>query len=183
MNLQKTPVDESADLVIHGFVDDVIEKLMAKLNLAIPQFHLSRWMQVEITTSRISGRETLRIAGLDETGGPYDLFQGSNLNAEEGVDKIVLSDKEKNFESNYKILLSFHNHYNENQLLLKLGRWLLGENENKLRINMKCNPFKGNQQQGLHGEWYEVTAYDQNMKQLGPLEFESVPYPGEMELE
>ena len=92
VNLQKTPVDESADLVIHGFVDDVIEKLMAKLNLAIPQFSLSRWMKIEITTSRISGRETLRIAGLDETGGPYDLFQGSNLNAEEGVDKIVLSD-------------------------------------------------------------------------------------------
>ena len=52
-----------------------------------------------------------------------------------------------------------------------------------MRVNMKCNPFKENKQQGLYGEWYEVTAYDLDMKHLGPLEFESVPYQCDLKLE
>ena len=145
---------------LNSDVEIILEKLIDELEVEPTEFHLSRWMKVEITTSRISGRETLRIGGLDEEGNVYDLFQGSNINAEEGVDKIVLEDHEKNFESIYKILLSFQNKYNENMLMVKVGRWLLGENNNWIKLNMKCNPMRKNVENGLFGKWYEVIAYD-----------------------
>ena len=38
INLQKTPVDEHADIVIHEQVDKVMELLMKKLNIPVPEF-------------------------------------------------------------------------------------------------------------------------------------------------
>lgn len=43
-NLQKTPKDEIADLVIHAKCDDVMNLLMSKLKLPIPPFKLRRWL-------------------------------------------------------------------------------------------------------------------------------------------
>ena len=36
VNLQKTPLDTNAEFIIHGFIDDVIERLMKKLHMNIP---------------------------------------------------------------------------------------------------------------------------------------------------
>ena len=36
INLQKGPYDHLADLVIHGFIDDIMNKLLEKLALEIP---------------------------------------------------------------------------------------------------------------------------------------------------
>ena len=36
VNLQKTPCDDEAEFVIHGYIDQVMEILMAKLTLPIP---------------------------------------------------------------------------------------------------------------------------------------------------
>jgi NAD-dependent SIR2 family protein deacetylase len=38
INLQKTPLDKMAKLVIHAKIDDVVEILMEKLKLGIPKF-------------------------------------------------------------------------------------------------------------------------------------------------
>jgi hypothetical protein len=52
INLQKTPVDLYASLIINGKIDDVIDLLMKKLKLKIPQFNLSRWTEVKIEESK-----------------------------------------------------------------------------------------------------------------------------------
>ena len=41
INLQKTPLDELCDLVIHEKIDTVIELLMSKLQIEIPRFRQS----------------------------------------------------------------------------------------------------------------------------------------------
>jgi NAD-dependent SIR2 family protein deacetylase len=47
VNLQKTPMDQYAALVIHGKCDDVMNRVMKKLNLEIPEWRLQRRFQVE----------------------------------------------------------------------------------------------------------------------------------------
>ena len=78
VNLQKTPCDAEADFVIHGLIDDVIDRLMVKLNLAIPTFKLDRWVKVSIEESK-TGKETLHVAGMDRLGGPYSLFKAVKI--------------------------------------------------------------------------------------------------------
>ena len=73
VNLQKTPCDDEAEFIIHGFIDDVMERLMAKLGLQIPLFQLDRWVKVAIEESKAG--ETLHVTGIDHSGGPFDLFK------------------------------------------------------------------------------------------------------------
>lgn len=54
INLQKTPLDVYARLVIHAKIDDVFDLLMPKLSLKIPEFNLSRWLKVKIDSSEIT---------------------------------------------------------------------------------------------------------------------------------
>ena len=70
INLQKTPMDHLADLVIHGYIDDVIERLMKKLDLTIPQFKLDRWAKIKLEEGK-DGKETLHVDGMDKLGGPF----------------------------------------------------------------------------------------------------------------
>ena len=46
MNLQATPLDSVADLIIHATCDDVMRAVMAKLELDIPPFRLHRYVNV-----------------------------------------------------------------------------------------------------------------------------------------
>ena len=46
INLQKTQVDESAALIIHDKVDKVIQLLMKKLEIPIPDFRRSYRLKV-----------------------------------------------------------------------------------------------------------------------------------------
>ena len=48
INLQKTPMDYKATLVIHAKIDTVMEKVMQKLKLTPPPFTLQRFMQVAL---------------------------------------------------------------------------------------------------------------------------------------
>ncbi len=68
VNLQKTPLDDFADLRIFSKCDEVMEGLMRELGLEIPPFILKR--QVLVTHS--SGR--IRIAAVDVDGTPLSLF-------------------------------------------------------------------------------------------------------------
>ena len=46
VNLQKTPLDKDASLIIHSKIDDMFEILMKKLNMQIPKFKLKRWVKL-----------------------------------------------------------------------------------------------------------------------------------------
>ena len=136
--MQKTPLDEYADLVIHSMIDTVIDLLMKKLNIPIPQFKLDRWMKVELEVSK-SGKETLHAYGVDKLGGPYDLFKAINIDGSLGAHSVLSEAQMKN--ENHLVQLSFQGHYNENKVQLKIPRKLLKNNGNVLKINMICDPY------------------------------------------
>lgn len=46
VNLQKTPLDKYADIRIYGKCDDVMGRLMEKLNLSVPEFQLNRYFSI-----------------------------------------------------------------------------------------------------------------------------------------
>ena len=55
VNLQRTPLDPLAKLLIHAKCDDVSKLLMTKLGLPIPQFTLKRLVGAE----RLPGRSAV----------------------------------------------------------------------------------------------------------------------------
>lgn len=64
---------------IHCKLDDFFNILMEKLNLTIPTFKKTAWCEVEIETTK-SGKETLRVQGVSDNGGPYDIFKSVAIN-------------------------------------------------------------------------------------------------------
>ena len=59
VNLQRTPLDPLAKLLIHAKCDDVSKLLMTKLGLPIPQFTLKRSVRAE----RLPGRFVISMLG------------------------------------------------------------------------------------------------------------------------
>lgn len=75
INLQKTPQDYEADFVIHGLMDNVMEILMEKLHIKIPEFRLQRWAKVSLTN-----KNTVKVQGIDQIGEPFTLFPKVQVN-------------------------------------------------------------------------------------------------------
>lgn len=74
VNLQKTPLDDFAEFVIHARIQTVMAKLMEKLEMPIPTFKLDRWAEVSLKNDR------LQVEGIDKMGGPYTLFKEVRAN-------------------------------------------------------------------------------------------------------
>ena len=70
VNLQKTPIDEFAEFVIHARIQTVMTKLMEKLEMPIPKFKLDRWANISLDKNK-----NININGIDKDGGPYTLFK------------------------------------------------------------------------------------------------------------
>ena len=68
VNLQKTPLNSVADLVIHAKCDDVMTMLMERLGIAIPSFRLAR--HIRITTSWGTGASKTKPSGASGAGAP-----------------------------------------------------------------------------------------------------------------
>lgn len=48
VNLQKTPVDDFAHLIIHARIQTVMAMVMEKLKMPIPAFRLDRWAEITL---------------------------------------------------------------------------------------------------------------------------------------
>lgn len=156
-------MDDLADLAIHGYVDDIVERLIEKLDLTIPQFKLDRWAKIKLKQDK-NGQETLYVSGMDKLGGPFELFKKIYINNKFGGEYVMKKDEKKD---NYvfEVALFAQGHYREEKLILKVPRKLLLENENILRVNMICNPYRS-------GKWELVEAYGEDPKQsIGKLDF------------
>jgi len=46
VNLQKTPLDRFAKLIVHAKIDEFMDLLMKKLSIEIPEFRLNRWVDI-----------------------------------------------------------------------------------------------------------------------------------------
>ncbi len=71
-SLQKTPLDSSADMVIHAMCDDVMRLLMKNLALEPQPFQLRRRVRVAIIEKY--EQKALLVEGTDSDGTPYSLF-------------------------------------------------------------------------------------------------------------
>jgi NAD-dependent SIR2 family protein deacetylase len=126
VNLQKTPLDQYADLKIHAFCDTVIQMLMEKLNFGIPQFKLNRRLKVTKGVEIVDGNEydCLRFLGVDLDGCPYSLFtsivvaKGNSWAELKGSSMMYLDDE---ITGSYKLTLRFQGHYGESALNISLN--------------------------------------------------------------
>lgn len=92
VNLQKTPLDNLASLVIHAKIDDVIRALMKRLQIDIPEFRLNRYILVD---------KKGKVTPVDRDGTPFDFVKTCHVSADSS-----------------KLKLQFYGHYNEPDLEL-----------------------------------------------------------------
>ena len=75
MNLQKTPLDGLASLVIHAKCEEVSTLLMSRLGLEIPGFLLRRRVDISSSTTARAGESLFSVAGMDMDGLPFTFFK------------------------------------------------------------------------------------------------------------
>jgi NAD-dependent SIR2 family protein deacetylase len=114
VNLQKTPLDAYAALKINAKCDDVIERLMKKLNMEIPTWKIVRYVEI------VRVGDTLSVNGRDEQHNYYSLFPKVSIRLNEEKKACGISNKEPhNFKLDenefgiLKVKLHFKGHYNE----------------------------------------------------------------------
>lgn len=77
-NLQKTPLDYLAKLRIYSRADDLMVRVMDKLNIPIPPFILHRRLVVELKTTG-DERHQLSVHGVDVDGTPVTFLRAVKL--------------------------------------------------------------------------------------------------------
>jgi len=80
INLQKTPLDDIASMVIHGKIEDVMVSLMKKLEIAIPEWKIVRRISISSSikgNSDVNGEKkfVILIQPIDELGNPYSFIK------------------------------------------------------------------------------------------------------------
>jgi hypothetical protein len=76
-NLQSTPLDGITDLRVYSKTDDLMIRIMEKLDFPIPTFILHRRLIVELSTK--DERHQLNVYGVDEDGTPVTFLQSVKL--------------------------------------------------------------------------------------------------------
>jgi NAD-dependent SIR2 family protein deacetylase len=140
VNLQKTPLDAYAALSIYGKCDDVMERLMTKLNIEIPKWKLIRYCEV------IRKDDGVYVNGRDEVHDYYSLFPQVDLQ----IGKSIASKKTSKKEPHHfkiaddefgmlKIKLYFQGHYKEKTWTIDFD---LAETQMQL-YKLVYDPFEG----------------------------------------
>lgn len=115
VNLQRTPLDSIASIVIHGKTDEVMELIMKNLNLEIPKFYLTRRVLVGVTGSR-----KLLVRGIDVDGTPATILKRVTIGEEYVIEKEPFElPLRKLSTGDVNIRLEFMGHYNEPPLTIQ----------------------------------------------------------------
>jgi len=127
VNLQATPLNGYAAMIINAKIDDVMVRLMTKLGLDIPQFRLKRFITFDIVGTQTQGY-CLQVKAVDSDGTPFELFnKGTLITPKQTTDQtepLQFPVKELNLLRKSKIKLDFFGHYAEPSLELQLGKIL-----------------------------------------------------------
>ena len=70
-NLQKTPLDDYAALVIHAKCDDIMTGLMERLGYQTPVWKMKKRLEVSL----VDNGAKVQFRGVDDTRKPFDLFK------------------------------------------------------------------------------------------------------------
>lgn len=98
VNLQKTPLDRHAALVIHGRIQKVMGMLMEKLNMQVPEFRINRYMKVNFKETKFGGN--ILVEGVDQNNDPYQIFKSKKATYDSKAQSQLIN-------------LTFQGHYNE----------------------------------------------------------------------
>jgi len=123
VNLQKTPLDKEAHMVIHCRIQTVMKKVMQKLGIPIPQFTFDRGIDIWVDK-----KKTLQALGMTRESTRYENFKKMNVNY-----------NSKPHE--HQIKFQFFSHYRENNLTVKIPTKYV-EGGKKLKLVMVCDPLK-----------------------------------------
>lgn len=122
VNLQKTPLDKYA-LCIHALCDVVMEKLMKKLGLTVPEFRLIKRIGIS------NQNHCVLIRGLDFNGAPYSILKKVTFKGRKDLqvlkEPFFINDSQK-FT---KIVLEFQGHYGESAYELDINSNSITNNE------------------------------------------------------
>lgn len=120
-NLQKTPLDDKANLRIHTRTDDLMMRIMDKVDIPIPVFTLRRRLAVEVET-QAEERHQLKIYGVDVDGTPVTFLRSVKLEYSRRVarsEPFVISIRDSlEYGSQLKLELEFMRHYGEPNLVI-----------------------------------------------------------------
>jgi NAD-dependent SIR2 family protein deacetylase len=168
VNLQPTPLDSIASVRIWGKTDDVMVKVMEELQIPIPEWRLTRYVQLGFEPKSPTSELDITVGGIDSTGCPASLFSALTFQCR-GKKKTVASKKEvkqggllpptkffvmpagKGTEasSECSVTCSFAGHYKEPELTLDLVPFLREEggvlvpNASNVVLRLTYNPFMG----------------------------------------
>ena len=109
-----------------------------------------------------TGKETLKVNGIDGNGAAYDLFKGMAVNGTAGA-SAVIKEQQMVAGATIPVKLQFQGHYGEKELTLAIPRDALKATKNYLKINIVWSPYTK--------QWETALAYDAyTNKPLGPVE-------------
>lgn len=121
-NLQKTPLDDAADLRIYAKADDLMERIMNRLNIPIPAFILRRRLIIEVESQ---GEEChqLRVYGIDVDETPVTFLQSAKLEQSRRTarsEPFLISIRDQlDFGTQLSLELEFMGHYGEPNLVIE----------------------------------------------------------------
>lgn len=143
-NLQNTPIVHLSDLRIHSKTDELIIRVMEKLNLPIPPFLLNRRLLIKIDTNG-EERNQLTILGIDVDGTPVTFLKSVRLDYKSRVARSepFVIDFRGTLEPGMilKLELEFMGHYSEPNL--ELSHEFSGESGQLAWYLLEYNPYTG----------------------------------------
>jgi len=149
VNLQKTPLNKCCAMEIHARIDTLMESIMKRFGLEIPQFQLKRYLAIEVTS------ESLTIQGLDPvTKTPYSFMKSvkvdlPSLRSEHDLTKEPfyvkfpshMSPSEGNALT-VDVTLAFQGHYGEPEITIKHVVSKLGSTIFMLKFDVATGEWK-----------------------------------------
>lgn len=115
-NLQKTPLDKLSDLRIYSKTDDLMIRVMEKLDIPIPPFILHRRLVVELETKE-DARHQLTVYGVDIDDTPVTFLRSVKLEHNRRVARsepfVIQFRGDLDSGTPLKLELEFMGHYSE----------------------------------------------------------------------
>lgn len=142
-NLQTTPLDHLSDMRIYSKTDDLMIRVMEKLDLAIPPFILRRRLVVEMVTK--GTRHQLAIRGVDVDGTPATFLRSVRLEGSRRAARsepfVITWRDELASATELKLELEFMGHYGEPNL--ELTHQYYSERNTQALHLLEYNPHTG----------------------------------------
>lgn len=143
-NLQKTPLDQLSDLRIYSSTDNLMIRVMEKLDIPIPPFILCRRLVAELETKG-DERHQLTVYGVDVDGTPVTFLNSVKLEHSRRVarsEPFVIGFR-GNLDSGIqlKLELEFMGHYGEPNL--EITHEYNGKRDAQTLYLLEYNPHAG----------------------------------------